>query len=177
MVLKVAGVKTVYLALFSLTLLAVIASSSAVMVLAGRGRDVLLFGTGVGIGMSLLAAMSHQLWRLSFMQLRAMETQIAEAMLAARLGQINPRLVLRSTAAPERASDVHLELECRRLLDRVHQLLEKAVDPDGHCRYCEQKDAHAETCPVVAAEALYQAGRARRVPWREYRKRLPSDTC
>lgn len=171
--------KSVYLALFSLTLLAVIASSAATLVLAGQGRDVMLFslgaGVGISVGMSVIAAMSYELWKFSFVQLKAMQAQVAEVVLAMRIGEINPRLILRRGTSPEHASDVHLELECRRLLDRLHQLLEKAVDADGHCRYCQQQDTHTDTCPVAAAQALYQAGKAKRVPWREYKKRLPLD--
>jgi len=164
-----------YLLLFSLTLLAVIAGSGALMALAGQGRDVLIFSAGVGVGMSLLAALSLELWKLLCAQITAMQTQVADVALSLQLGEIHPRLMLRPSATPDHASDSHLELECRRLLDRLHQLLEKAVDADGHCQYCDQWDTHTERCPVVAAQALYRAGKARRVPWREYKKRLSQD--
>ncbi|MEL7071658.1 MAG: hypothetical protein AAGN15_23825 [Cyanobacteria bacterium J06581_3] len=162
-----------YLALFALTLLAVIAGSGALMAIAGLGREVMLFCMGVGAGMALVLAFSVELWKLARDQLAVMQTQVADVVLALRLGEINPRLVLGAT--PSHASDVVLELECRRLLDRVRQLLEKAVDADGRCRYCEQWNTHTDSCPVAAAEALYRAGKAKRVPWREYKKRLSQD--
>ena len=160
-----------YLALFALTLLAVIAGSGALMAISGLGREVMIFCAGVGMGMALVLAFSVELWKLARDQLAAMQTQVADVVLALQLGEINPRLVLGAT--PSHASDVVLELECRRLLDRMHQLLEKAVDADGHCQYCEQWNTHTDSCPVAAAQALYQTGKAKRVPWREYKKCLP----
>ena len=62
--------RPVYLALFSLSLLAVIAGSGAVMVLAGRGRDVFLFCAGMAVGMSLFSALSLELWSLSRDQIK-----------------------------------------------------------------------------------------------------------
>jgi len=59
-----AGLKPIYLALFSLTLLAVIAASGALMVLAGKGREVFLFGAGIAVGMSLVSALSLELGQL-----------------------------------------------------------------------------------------------------------------
>ena len=164
--------KPVYLALFSLTLLAVIAGSGAVMVLAGKGRDVFLFGAGVAVGMSLVSALSLELWHLSRERLAAMQQAIVRAVAVIQLGEINPQLLLNHYAIPQTASDIYLELECRRLLDRLHQLLEKAVDADGHCQHCHQWNTHTDTCPVVAAAELYRTGKAKRVPWREFKKRL-----
>jgi hypothetical protein len=166
--------KPVYLALFSLTLLAVIAGSGAVMALAGRGQYVIVFGTGVGVGMSLVSALSLELWHLSKERLQSMQAAIVSAVVAVQLGEINPRLFL-SRYTPQNASDIHLEIECRRLLDRTHQLLEKAVSADGHCHYCERWEAHADDCPVPAARRLYESGKAKRVPWREYKKILSQD--
>ena len=164
-----------YLLLFSLTLLAVIAGSGALMALSGRGRDVMVFSAGIGIGMVIVSALTMELWKLSSQQLTVMQEQIADVALALQLGEIHPRLMLSPSATPEHASDSHLELECRRLLDRLHQLLEKAVDADGHCQHCNQWNTHTGDCRVVAAQALYRAGKARRVPGREYKKSLPQD--
>jgi hypothetical protein len=168
--------KPVYLALFSLTLLAVIAGSGAVMALAGQGRDVMLFGAGVGVGMSLVSALSLELWSLSSARLEAMQLAIIKAVAAMQLGKINPRWFLNqsgTSCTPQNASDITLEIECRRLLDRTGQLLEKAVTGDGHCRYCQSWDTHSEDCPALAAHLLYQSGREKRVPWHEYKKTLP----
>jgi hypothetical protein len=166
--------RPVYLALFSLTLLAVIAGSGAVMALAGKGQYVIVFGAGVGVGMSLVSALSLELWHLSKERLQSMQAVIVSAVVAVQLGDINPRLFL-SRYTPQNASDIYLEIECRRLLDRLHQLLEKAVSADGHCRYCDLWGAHAEDCAVLAAQSLYESGKAKRVPWREYKKTLPQD--
>jgi hypothetical protein len=166
--------RPVYLALFSLTLLAVIAGSGAVMALAGSGQYVIVFGTGVGVGMSLVSALSLELWSLSRARFEAMQLALIKAVAALQLGEINPRLLL-SQYTPQNASDIHLEIECRRLLDRTHQLLEKAISTDGHCRYCERWGAHAEDCAVPAAKRLYESGKAKRVPWREYKKILSQD--
>lgn len=173
--------KPVYLALFALTLLAVIASSGAVMALLGKGRDVMVFGAGVGVGMSLVSALSLELWQLSRDRLDSMQETIINAVAALRVGGINPRLLLsqygqfHQGAAPQNASDITLEIECRRLLDRLRQLLEKAVSDDGHCPHCDSWGQHDEDCPVPAAQLLYQAGREKRVIWREYKKTLPQD--
>jgi hypothetical protein len=170
--------KPIYLALLSLTLLAVIAGSGAVIALAGRGQYVIVFGAGVGVGMSLVSALSLELWSLSRARLEAMQLAIIKAVAAVQLGEINPRLLLSQYTlqnTPQNASDIHLEIECRRLLDRTHQLLEKAVSADGHCHYCERWEAHADDCPVPAAKRLYESGKAKRVPWREYKKILSQD--
>lgn len=168
--------KPLYLALFSLTLLAVISGSGAVMALAGKGRDVMIFGAGVGVGMSLVSALSLELWKLSSAQLKTMQKTIIGTLYAARLGDINPRLFLNQYGTFRNASDINLEIECRRLLDRTHQLLAKAVSEDGHCPYCESWGEHGEDCPVPAAQLLYKTGKEKRVPWREYKKTLPQDT-
>jgi hypothetical protein len=168
--------RPVYLALFSLTLLAVIAGSGAVMALAGKGRDVMLFGAGVGVGMSLVSALSLELWSLSRARLEAMQLAIIKAVAAVQIGEIDPRLFLsRYSEPPQNASDITLEIECRRLLDRTQQLLEKAVSADGYCRYCERWGVHADDCAVPAAQRLYESGKAKRVPWREYQKILSRD--
>lgn len=167
--------KPVYLALFSLSLLAVIAGSGAVMVLAGKGRDVMVFGAGIAVGMSLVSALSLELWHLSRERLAAMQQAIVRTIAVIQLGEINPQLLLTHYATPQKASDIHLELECRRLLDRLHQLLAKAVSDDGYCCYCDCWGEHQQGCSVPAAEALYLAGKAKRVPWREYKKTLPID--
>jgi hypothetical protein len=165
--------RPVHLALCSLTLLAVIAGSGAVMALAGKGRDVMLFGAGVGVGMSLVSALSLELWSLSHARLEAMQLAIIKAVAALQIGEINPRWFLsRYSVTPQNASDVTLEIECRRLLDRTYQLLEKAVSEEGYCRYCEQWGDHADNCTVPAAQLLYESGEAKRVPWREYKKML-----
>jgi hypothetical protein len=170
--------RPVYLALFSLTLLAVIAGSGAVMALAGKGRDVMLFGAGVGVGMSLVSALSMELWSLSRARLEAMQLAIIKAVAALQIGEINPRWFLsRYGEPPKNASDITLEIECRRLLDRTHQLLEKAVSEDGYCRYCECWGNHVDDCAVPAAQLLYESGKAKRVPWREYKKILSQDVA
>ena len=172
--------RPVYLALFTLTLLAVIASSGAVMALLGKGHDVLVFSTGVAVGMSLVSALSLELWHLLKDHLVQMQIAIVDAVFTARVSEINPQLLLRHYApqqptTPQNASDIEVEIECRRLLDRTHQLLEKAVSEDGCCRYCKQQHAHTDDCPVPAAQWLYQQGKAKRLPWREYKKTLPAD--
>lgn len=173
--------RPLYLALFSLTLLAVISGSGAVMALVGKGRDVMIFGAGVGSGMSLVSALTLELWKLSSERLNAMQETIVSTISAAQLGDINPRLFLSQysgfgrAVAPQNASDINLEIECRRLLDRTHQLLEKAVSEDGHCPYCNNWEGHGEECPVPAAQLLYKTGKEKRVPWREYKKTLPQD--
>ena len=173
--------RPVYLALFSLTLLAVIVSSGAAMAIAGLGRDVFVFTLGLALGTSLVSALSLERWYLLREYLRAMQADIVGAISAVQVGEVNPQLLLsqyssgRTTQTPQHASDVQLELECRRLLDRLYQLLDKAESEDGFCRYCNCWDGHSDDCPVPAARSLYQQGKARRVPWREYKKSLPQD--
>ena len=178
MVLEQAA-KPIYLALFSLTLLAVMASSGAVMALVGQGHDVLVFSAGVGVGMSFVSALSLEQWHLLKARLLQMQLELLDTISAAQVGQINPQLLLsrygRPLATPQNASDIEVEIECRRLLDRTHQLLGKAVSGDGYCRYCEGWHEHQDDCPVPAAQRLYDSGKAKRLPWREYKKTLPQD--
>ncbi|MEM9091899.1 MAG: hypothetical protein AAGC93_24575 [Cyanobacteria bacterium P01_F01_bin.53] len=174
--------RPLYLALFSLTLVAVIAGSGAVMALVGKGRDVMVFGMGVGVGMSLVSALSMELWQLSRQRLAVMQQEIIRALSGVLLGEINPHWLLtqcgnlEQALPPQHASDIHLEIECRRLLDRMHQLLETAVSDTGHCHYCKRHLGHTADCPVPAAQQLYGEGKARRVPWREYKKTLPKES-
>jgi len=180
-----AGLKPIYLALFSLTLLAVMAASGALMVLAGKGRDVFLFGAGVAVGMSLVSALSLELgqqWReplarmpLACMPLANRQAAVVRAMAAIQLAEHHPQLLLNHYRTPQKASDIHLELECRRLLDRLHLLLAGAVTDEGYCHYCAELNAHSDDCPVPAAQRLYWQGKDRRVPWREFKKSLPLD--
>lgn len=179
MVLR-AVLRPVYLALFSLTLLAVIVSSGAAMAIAGLGRDVFIFTLGLAVGTSLVSALSLERWHLLRAYLREMQADTIKAIAAVQLREINPQLLLsqysnRTTQTPHHASDVQLELECRRLLDRLYQLLEKTEREDGSCRYCTGWDEHTNDCPIPAARSLYQQGKARRIPWREYKKSLPQD--
>lgn len=171
--------RPVYLALFSLTLLSVIAGSGAMMALAGKGHDVFIFSAGLGVGMSLVSALSLELWNLSRDYLVRMQASVIGAIAAMHLGEINPRLLLSqyatATQTPPNAADFAVEIECRRLLDRVHQLLDKTEGDNGCCRYCECRGEHDEDCPVAAARRLYQQGKAKRLPWREYKKSLPQD--
>ena len=153
--------KPVYLALFSLSLLAVIAGSGAVMVLAGKGRDVFLFGAGVAVGMSLVSALSLELWHLSRERFAAMQQAIVRAVAAIQLGEINPQLLLTHYATPQKASDIHLELECRRLLDRLHQLLAKAVSDDGYCPHCGIWGASHRRVPGACRAKALRAGQSK----------------
>jgi len=179
-----AGLKPIYLALFSLTLLAVMAASGVLMVLAGKGHDVFLFGAGIAVGMSLVSALSLELgqqWRepLARMPLADIQAAVVRAMAAIQLAEQHPQLLLNHYRTPQNASDIHLELalelECRRLLDRLHLLLAGAVTDEGYCHYCAELNAHADDCPVPAAQRLYCQGKDRRVPWREFKKSLPLD--
>ena len=184
-----AGLKPIYLALFSLTLLAVMAGSGALMVLAGKGREVFLFGAGIAVGMSLVSALSLELGQLrpeplarmplAPMPLADMQAAVVRAMAAIQLAEQHPHLLLNHYRTPQKASDIHLELalelECRRLLDRLHLLLAGAVTDEGYCHYCAELNAHADDCPVTAAQRLYCQGKDRRVPWREFKKTLPLD--
>ncbi|MEL7328536.1 MAG: hypothetical protein AAF171_02000 [Cyanobacteria bacterium P01_A01_bin.116] len=172
MVLR-AALKPVYLVLFSLTLLTVIAGSSAIMVIAGKGRDVFVFCAGMGVGLSLVSALSLELWQLTREYLVTLQARLIKMMAEVQMGEINPQLLLYRYATPQKASDIHLELECRRLLDRLHQLLERAVSEEGYCRHCDSWGEHKRDCPVPAAQQLYHSGKAKRLPWREYKKTLP----
>lgn len=164
----VLGSKSVYLLLFLLTLLAVIAGSSAVMVLAGKGQTVIIFAMGMTVGMALSGAVSLELYQLG-MAWFATVFALRDTSLRLFLSQRD-----KAIATPQNASDVQLEIECRRLLDRTGQLLDLLVDEDGCCRYCCEA-THEESCPVLAAAQLYEKGKARRVPWQEFEKTLPHD--
>ena len=143
--------RTVRLLLFSLTLLTVITSSAAALVIVGAGAVVLSFAVGVFVGAFVAIALS------------------TEKVVLVRAGRA--ALQLLQQRAPVNASDVLLEIECRRLLDRMGQLLAQANAGD-RCLHCQQQSGHDATCPVPPAAALYASGKAKRVPWQEFEKRL-----
>lgn len=150
--------RTVYLLLFSLTLLAVIAGSAAVIAIAGQGALVLSFAVGAAVGGGVVLSIV---------------LSPGPAWLAQVLTGLRRKKALKG-ASDSCLADVHLEIECRRLLDRMGQLLETAVDERCYCRYCQVHNGHKESCPVPAASALYAAGKAKRVPWREFEKQFPN---
>ena len=143
--------RTVRLLLFSLTLLTVITSSAAALAIAGVGAVVLSFAAGMLVGAFVAIALS------------------TEKVVLVRAGRAALRLL--QQRAPVNASDVLLEIECRRLLDRMDQLLAQANAGD-RCLHCQQQSGHDATCPVPPAAALYASGKAKRVPWQEFEKRL-----
>ena len=142
--------RTVRLLLFSLTLLTVITSSAAALAIAGVGAVVLSFAAGMLVGAFVAITLG-------------VEKVVMRAGRAA--------LQLLQQRAPVNASDVLLEIECRRLLDRMGQLLAQANVGD-RCLHCQQQSGHDATCPVPPAAALYASGKAKRVPWQEFEKRL-----
>ena len=147
----VLSTKAICLLLFSLTLLALITSSAAVIVIAGQGALTLSFASGALVGALIVLILSLE--KVSFI----------------RYSKIAARVLLQR--APMNATDILLEIECRRLLDRMGQLLERSNEGD-RCLHCQRQSGHAADCPVPPAATLYAQGKAKRVPWRVFKERL-----
>jgi hypothetical protein len=154
------------------TLLCVIAASSAIHVLAGQGRDVVLFGLGVGVGMTWSCYVGIENWRISTAAL----ADIAERVNALSLvlsPAIHPKIAMElATASLTTSREFQLELEVRALLDAV-ALLGQAVVVDDICQCCQTSShRHNANCAYVRAMQLYEVGCQKRVGWTQFKEQI-----
>lgn len=163
-----------YSLLMFATLLCVVAGSSAVHVISGQGRDVLLFGLGVGVGMTWSCYVGIENWRMTLAALDGLADRVSA--LALVLGPkhryIHPKIALGLATPPlSTSTEFQLEIEVRGLLDAV-ALLGQAVMADGLCHCCDAVHGHSANCAYVKSMQLHAAGCQKRVGWTQFKRQV-----
>jgi hypothetical protein len=158
------------------TLLCVIAASSAIHILAGQGHDVLLFGLGVGVGMTWSCYVGLENWRITPDALERISEQVNVLSLVlsrSQLHYLHPQIAMRlATASLTTSSEFQLELEVRALLDAV-ALLGQAVIAGEVCHCCQATShQHNASCTYVRAMQLHEAGCQKRVGWTQFNEQV-----
>lgn len=158
-----------YSLLMFATLLGVIAGSSAIHILAGQGRDVLIFGLGVGVGMTWSCYVGIENWRMTMAAL----TGIADSVTALSLvlgpnRSLHPKIALGLATPLTTSTEFQLEIEVRGLLDAV-ALLGSAVVVDRLCHCCGTRYGHSANCAYVKSMQLYAMGCEKRVGWTQFK--------
>ena len=176
----------IYSLLMLATVVCVVVASSAVHVLLGQGRDVLLVGIGTIIGMCLRSSIGLRSW-LAFIDSVDLlfEQTTSENMISAKIGAItlylpgqeesirqfiSPKIAMR-LATPTVSKEFTLETEVRSLLDAVDRL-GQAVVIDGFCHCCQHQDEHSADCDYIRSMQLHEDGCSKRVAWSEFRQQL-----
>lgn len=165
-----------YSLLMFATLLCVIAGSSAIHILAGQGQQVLIFGLGLGVGMTWSCYVGIENWRMTMAALDGIAGSVSA--LSLLLGPtrqfIHPKIALGLATPLTTSAEFQLEIEARGLLDAV-ALLGQAVVADGLCGCCHFRDGHSANCAYLKAMQLHQAGCEKRVGWTQFKRqvRLP----
>ena len=168
--------KPVYSLLMLSTVVCVIAASSAVHVLAGQGRDVVLVGIGmaIGLGFSSYIGVSNWLIFIEKVDLIAENISAISMYLPAKGSSvrevISPKIAM-ALATPAASEEFFLETEVRGLLDAVARL-GRAVVVDGFCHCCHCQEGHAAGCDYVRSMELHELGCSKRVAWAEFRQQL-----
>jgi hypothetical protein len=154
------------------TLLCGIAASSAIHILAGQGRDILLFALGVGVGMTWSCYVGIENWRISTAALESISERVNLISLGLSHG-LHPKIALGLATVPlTTSSEFQLELEVRALLDAV-ALLGQAVVASDICQCCQASHPHHEAnCAYVKAMQLHEAGCQRRVGWTQFQQQV-----
>ena len=156
------------------TLLCVVAGSSAIHILAGQGRDVVLFGLGVGVGMTWSCYVGLENWRLTMAALGSISHNITalSLVLGPKHQYIHPKISLGLATPPlSTASEFLLEIEVRGLLDAVARLGEGVV-VNGLCHCCGTTHGHSASCPYVRSMQLYESGCRKRVGWSQFKHQV-----
>ena len=166
----------IYSLLMLATVVCVIAASSAVHVLVGQGRDVLLVSIGMAMGMGLSAYIGVSNWQI-FMDSVDLISENISAIALYLPGKedsvrqfISPKITMR-LAVPTASKEFALETEVRSLLDAVDRL-GQAVVVDGFCHCCQRVDKHSAGCDYIRSMQLHEAGCSKRLAWPEFRKQL-----
>jgi len=164
-----------YSLLMFATLLCVIAGSSAIHVIFGQGRDVVLFGLGVGIGMTWSCYVGIENWRMTMAAFDGIAGSVnaLSLVLGPKHRYIHPKIALGlATPPPAISTEFQLEIEVRGLLDAVALLGQAVVAADGVCGCCHFSDGHSANCAYVKAMQLHQAGCEKRVGWTQFKHRV-----
>jgi hypothetical protein len=154
------------------TLLCVITASSAIHILAGQGRDVVLFGLGVGVGMSWSCYVGIENSRISTAALEKISKRVN--VLSLMLSPtIHPKIAMRlATASLTTSREFQLELEVRALLDAV-ALLGQAVVTDDICQCCQASShRHDANCAYIKAMQMHEAGCRKRIGWTQFKEQV-----
>jgi hypothetical protein len=154
------------------TLLCVIVASSAIHILAGQGRDVLLFGLGVGVGITWSCYVGIENWRVATAALESITERVNLLSLGLSHG-LHPKISLGLATVPlPTSSEFQLELEVRALLDAV-ALLGQAVIAGEVCHCCQATShQHNASCAYVKAMQLHEAGCRKRVGWTKFKQQV-----
>ena len=171
----------IYSLLMLATVVCVVAASSAVHVLVGQGRDILLVGIGTIIGMCLRSSVGFRNWQAFIESVDLIFENIASEKIGAIAlylpGQeesirrfISPQIMMR-LATPTASKEFTLETEVRSLLDAVDRL-GQAVIVDGFCHCCQRQDEHSADCDYIRSMQLHEDGCSKRVAWSEFRQQL-----
>lgn len=166
--------KPYYSLLVFVALVCTIVGSSAVHILLGQGQNVLIFGLGVGIGMTWSCYVGIENWRMTMAALDGIAGSVnAIALLVGpRYQFIHPKIALGLAAPLITDTEFRLEIEVRGLLDAVALLGQTVVAADGVCGCCQFSNGHSANCAYVKAMQLHQAGCEKRVGWMQFKQRV-----
>lgn len=175
------SLKPTYSLMMLATVVCVIAASSAIHVLVGQGRDVLLVGIGVAIGLGLSSYVGVSNWQILMEQINLITENIAAVAMYLPIKResteeegardvILPKIAVALTT-PTASKEFALENEVRGLLDAVARLGSVTV-VDGFCHCCKRHDGHAIDCDYVRSMELHELGCSKRVAWAEFRKQM-----
>ena len=183
--------QSIYSLLMLATVVCVVSASSAVHVLLGQGRDVLLVGIGTIIGMCLRSSIGLRCWLdfIDSVDLLSEQTTSKKTasgnMISEKIGAIalylpgqeesirqciSPKIAMR-LSTPMASKEFTLETEVRSLLDAVDRL-GQAVVVDGFCYCCQRQDEHSADCDYTRSMQLHEDGCSERVAWSEFRQQL-----
>lgn len=156
------------------TLLCAIAGSSAIHVISGQGRDVVLFGLGVGVGMTWSCYVGIENWRMTMDAIgnAADSIHALSLVLGPKHRYIHPKIALGLATPPLATStEFQLEIEVRGLLDAVARLGQSVV-VDGRCQCCDTRYGHSTHCDYVRSMQLHEAGCKKRVGWSQFERQV-----
>ncbi|PZO47225.1 MAG: hypothetical protein DCF15_19280 [Phormidesmis priestleyi] len=155
-------------------LVCTIVSSSAIHILSGQGQNVLMFGLGMGVGMTWSCYVSIENWRMTMAALDGIAGSISAIalLIGPRYQFIHPKLALGLATPLTTATEFRLEIEVRGLLDAVALLGQTVVAADGVCGCCHFSNGHSANCAYVKAMQLHQEGCEKRVGWTQFKHRV-----
>ena len=133
---------------------------------------MLLFGLGVGVGMTGSGYVGIEHGRIATAALERISEKVN--VLSSGLSRgLHPKIVLGlATAALTTSSEFQLELEVRALLDAV-ALLGQAVEAAEVCHCCHaMSPRHEASCAYVRAMRLHEAGCQKRVGWTQFKQQV-----
>lgn len=165
--------KPYYSLLLFAALVCTIVGSSAIHILSGQGQNVMMFGLGVGVGMTWSCYVGIENWRMTMAALDGIADSVSaiSLLLGLRYQFIHPKIALGLIMPLTTSTEFQLEVEVRGLLDAV-TLLGQAVVADGVCGCCHFSDGHSANCAYVKAMRLHQEGCEKRVGWSQFKHQV-----